>query len=130
MLKRIENRLGTIDIERPAAAKVIKEVVMHHGEVFGITNSKGNRSSFISKFAFDKSSDFIIIKKDRNDNIDIEVNLILYFGVSISEVSESIIRQSRDNLMNCLGIEVSTFTIHIVGMKSRKIIERDIYVRG
>ncbi len=134
MLERIENKWGNIDIERPVVAKIIKEVVIKHKEVFGITNSKGHMSSFLSKFTFDKDADFIKIKKEKDGGIHININLILYFGESISLVTKSIIDESRKELKEILDLEPGSITIHIVGlkigMKSKKVIKRNIEVKG
>lgn len=130
MLERIENKWGNIDIERPVVAKIVKEAVLKNRGVFGITNSKGHRSSFLSKFTFDKDEDFIKIKKEKDGQIDININLILYFGESISLVTKSIIDESRAKLKEILDLEPNSITVHIVGMKSKKVIERNIYVKG
>lgn len=130
MLERIENKSGYIDIERPVAAKIIKEVILKHKGVFGITDAKGHRSSFMSKFTFDKDANFIKIKKDREGIIDIEINLILYFGVPISVVSKSIIKESREKLKELLDLEPDSISVHIVGLKSKKILERNITIKG
>ena len=37
MLVRIEGKRGIVDIERPVAAKIIKEAVLRHKEVFALT---------------------------------------------------------------------------------------------
>ena len=130
MLERVENKTGWIDIERPVVAKIVKESILRHREVFGITNSKGHRSSFLSKFTFDKDKDFIKIKKDKSGIIEIEINLILYFGEPISIVSKSIIAETRKRLKEFLDFEPDAVVLHIVGLKSKKIIERNIVIKG
>jgi len=47
MLERIENKWGRVDIERPVVAKIIKEVILAHKEVYGITDPKGHRSTLL-----------------------------------------------------------------------------------
>lgn len=130
MLERVENKCGYIDIERPVAAKVIKEVILKHKGVYEITDSKGRHSTFLSKFTFDKDANFIKIKKDKEGKIDIEIHLVLHFGVSISEVSKSIIAQIREKLKEHIDLEPDSITIHVVGLKSKKILERNITVKG
>ena len=130
MIDRIENKWGRVDIERPVVAKIIKEVILTHKEVYGITDAKGHRSSFLSKFTFDKDANYIKIKKDKEGIIDIEINLILYFGVSISFVTRSIIDKIRDRLSELLNLEPNSITIHIVGLKSKKVLERDLVIKG
>lgn len=130
MLDRVENKYGRVDIERPAAAKIIKEVILAHKEVYGITDAKGHRSSFLSKFTFDKDANYIKIKKDKEGIIDIEINLILYFGVSISFVTRSIIDKIRDRLSEFLELEPNSITIHVVGLKSKKVLVRDLVIKG
>ncbi len=65
MLERVETEYGVIDIERPAAAKIIKETILRHSEIYGITNANGIISSFSSRFSFDRDKDYIRIKKTR-----------------------------------------------------------------
>ncbi|MDO4482539.1 MAG: Asp23/Gls24 family envelope stress response protein [Bacillota bacterium] len=130
MLERIENKSGFIDIERPVAVKIIKEVILEQKGVFGITDSKGHRSSFLSKFTFDKDANFIKIKKDREGKIDIEMNLILYFGVPISVVTKKIIIGCRERLKELLDLEPDSISVHIAGLKSKKILERNITIKG
>ncbi|MBE6020486.1 MAG: Asp23/Gls24 family envelope stress response protein [Firmicutes bacterium] len=130
MLERIENKWGRVDIERPVVAKIIKEVILAHKEVYGITDAKGHRSSFLSKFTFDKDANYIKIKKDKEGIIDIEINLILYFGVSISLVTRSIIDKIRDRLLEYMDLEPNSITVHIVGLKSKKVLERDLVIKG
>jgi uncharacterized alkaline shock family protein YloU len=134
MLERVETDYGIIDIERPAAAKIIKETILKQDEVYGITNANGIRSTVSSRFAFDRDKDYIRITKDKEDGIFIEVDLILYFGVSISGVTDRLIREIRLDLAEQADIDPAQVTLHIIGLKpsgkGRKIIERDIVVKG
>ena len=134
MLERVETDYGIIDIERPAAAKIIKETILKQDEVYGITNANGIRSTVSSRFAFDRDKDYIRIIKDKEDGIFIEVDLILYFGVSISGVTDRLIREIRMDLAGQADIDPAQVTLHIIGLKpsgtGRKIIERDIVVKG
>ncbi|MBR6503479.1 MAG: Asp23/Gls24 family envelope stress response protein [Firmicutes bacterium] len=134
MLERVETDYGIIDIERPAAAKIIKETILKQDEVYGITNANGIRSTVSSRFAFDRDKDYIRITKDKEDGIFIEVDLILYFGVSISGVTDRLIREIRMDLAGQADIDPAQVTLHIIGLKpsgkGRKIIERDIVVKG
>ena len=134
MLERVETDYGIIDIERPAAAKIIKETILRHEDVYGITNAKGIRSSFSSRFAFDRDKNYIRITKDKEDGIFIEVDLILRFGVSISGTTSQLIREIREDLKVQADIEPALITLHVIGLKpsgrNPKIMERDIVVKG
>ena len=134
MLERVETDYGIIDIERPAAAKIIKETILKHEEIYGITNANGIRSSFSSRFAFDRDKDYIRIIKDKEERIHIEVDMILYFGVSISGITDRLFREIRRDLVEMADIDPAEISLHIIGLKpsgeNRKIIERDIVVRG
>ena len=134
MLERVETPYGVIDIERPAAAKIIKETILKHPEVYGITNANGIRSSVMSRFAFDRDKNYIRITKEKEEGIRIEVDLILQFGSSISGVTERLIREIREELKEQADIEPAEIALRIIGLrssaKSRKILERDILIKG
>ncbi len=134
MLERVETEYGIIDIERPAAAKIIKETLLRHREVYGITNANGIRSSFMSRFAFDRDKDYIRITRDKEEGIKVEVNLILNFGVSLSRVTGELIREIRQDLKEQAEVEPEEVILHIIGLKpsskSGRILERDLTFRG
>ena len=134
MLERVETEYGIIDIERPAAAKIIKETLLRHREVYGITNANGIRSSFMSRFAFDRDKDYIRITRDKEEGIIVEVNLILNFGVSLSRVTGELIREIRQDLKEQAEVEPEEVILHIIGLKpsskSGRILERDLTFRG
>lgn len=133
-MERVETQYGVIDIERPAAAKIIKETILKHSEVYGITNANGIRSSFMSRFAFDRDKNYIRITKDKEEGIRIEVDLILRFGISISGITERLIREIREELKEQADIEPEEIALRVIGLKpsakSRKILERDILIKG
>lgn len=130
MLERIEHRIGLIDIERPVAAKIIKESVIGHREVFALTNAKGQTSSILRKISFDRNADFIMINKDKQGRIEIRLFVILMFGVPISVISEELIKNIRKDLLQYLQMEPELIEIRVVGLKTKKYIaERDIVIR-
>lgn len=131
MLERLENKTGWIDIERPVAAKIVKESVMGHTEVYAITNSKGQTSTLLKKLSFDRNADFIKITKDKEDKIEIELFLLLHFGVPISMMTHRLIETIREDLKHYLELEPESILIHVVGLKTKKsVVERDILVVG
>ena len=130
MLERIENKLGIIDIERPVATKIIKDVVMKHKDVYAITNNKGQTISIWNRWSVDKNKEFIVIRKDKQGRIRIDIYLILYFGVPITSVSQKIIQNVRNKLKEYLELSPESIYIHVAGLKSKNIVERDIVVKG
>ena len=131
MLERVENKTGWVDIERPVAAKIIKESIVRHSEVYAVTNAKGQTSSIFKKISFDRNADFIKISKSKEDKIEIEIYLLLYFGVPISLITRKIIMDIRDNLAKYLSLSPDKIEIHVVGLKTKKsIVERNISVKG
>ena len=131
MLVRLENKTGWIDIERPVIAKIVKESVMGHMEVYAIVNSRGQISPLLKKLSFDRNADFIKITKNKGDKIEIELYLLLYFGVPISFITKKLMEAIRADLKKYMDMDPDTILIHVVGLKTKKsIVERDILAEG
>ena len=129
MLVRIEGKRGIVDIERPVAAKIIKETVLRHKEVFALTNAKGQISLVPKKISFDRNADYIVIRRDKEGKIRIQLYVILFFGLPISQVTRGLISEIRRDLRAYLQLEPEHIQIDVVGLKTKKtMVERRISI--
>ena len=131
MLKRTECKWGNIDIERPAAAKIVREAVDRISEVF-LTDSKGRTVGARQHGPVDRNADFVKITRAGGDSYHIEINVIIRFGVSISSATALVIEAVREDLEKYMDFSPEEIEVHIIGLMARSnaIISRDIRIRG
>lgn len=129
MIYALQTERGKVNIARLVLRKITREVISRFSEVVYIANEKGQSTSLLNMMSENKEVNFIQIKK-AEDKIVIKINVVLKFGVSISNTSKKIIAETKKEIFNLTGIEIDSVIVNIIGLKSKNIVKRDIQIKG
>ena len=129
MLIKNRNNLGSINIDRHIVEKIVKYIIKDYEKNVFLTNSSGQSLKMVQFLSEDRDSHYIEVKRS-GPNITIRVNVILKFGLSIKGIASEIINRVRAEVRNMTNIEVERVTICIRGIKSKKMIKRNICIEG
>lgn len=129
MIYGLETEIGKVNITGLVLRKITKEVISRYSEVAYIANDKGQTSNLLHIISENKEANLIQIKKLEN-KIEIKINIVLKFGVSISNTSSKIIAEIKKEIKDLTEIEVDSVMINIIGLKSKNIVKRDIQIKG
>lgn len=131
MLKRTECKWGNIDIERPVAARIVREAANGISGVV-LTDSKGRTAGERHRVSVDRNADFVKIGGAQGEGYNIGINVIMKFGVSISSAAAQVIEAVRRDLNDFMDFSPEEVEVRVVGLKTRSnaIINRDIRIRG
>ncbi len=132
MIKQETSKYGTVDIERPVAAHIVRRAVMRFRANAIMTDSKLRTVTRGRGEASDKSSDFVKIAKGADDRYSVSVNVVVRFGISISRAANEIIAEIRKDLKAFLDFEPAEVIVNVVGVKSKSkpVIKRNIIIKG
>ncbi len=129
LLYKIQTELGDIAIEKSVVRKIVAECIAEFDGKVILTNHKGQRGSIASKIgAIDENSQIIVTNK--NDEIEIKLNIVIKFGTSISLVTDKIINDIKKSVKEIVGKEDVNITIIVVGIMGKKLTKRNIEVTG
>lgn len=129
MLIRKENEMGSINLDKHVIEKIVKMTTKEFPNIICITNSKGQSMNMMKFIDKDMDSHLVEVKKNQG-NINIKLNVILKFGTSINTVTNKLINKIKKNVYEVTDIQLKTVTICIKGIKSRKLIKRNIIIKG
>ena len=129
MLYKLETEHGSIQIEKAVIRKIVVECVgLFEGKV-RLANSKGQPAGIVSKLGGMDDSNLIVITKSAG-GIDIRMNIVIRFGSSINKVTEQLISDIREKTLQFAGIEVGSVMVVITGMMAKRLVRRNITVKG
>ncbi|MFV0516837.1 MAG: Asp23/Gls24 family envelope stress response protein [Aminipila sp.] len=128
MLYKEKTKEGNIILSKGVIAKIVAEVVSQFkGKVF-ISNYKNKAASFVAKIGMtDDINSMEITMGDKG--LDIKVYIVVKFGTSIGMVTNTLINQIYDKVIEFTAIEPNSIAIVVTGMLSKNIVKRNIEVR-
>lgn len=111
-----ETRLGKIHLSEDYLQKLIGEAVTSCFGVVGMvpTTGKQRLSSLFSKK--EDLNRGIIIRGDA-DNINIELHIIVSYGMNINAIAQSIVHKVHYTISEATGIKVGKVTVKVDGIK-------------
>lgn len=115
---RHENHLGTIDISEEYFSNLIGRAAAACFGVAGMANSNKRqqlRSFFIRKQSFDDQG---VTVRNGLKGLNIELHIIVTFGLNIAEICKSIQNKVRYTVENSTGMKVSEVKVYVDGMKA------------
>lgn len=116
---KIENHLGVIDISHEFFANLIGHAA---SECFGVsgmvvsTASQGLRSVLMGKKK--ELPDKGVKVHNHNGALDIDLHIMVTYGVNISAIVKSIVNKVRYTVEETTGLYVSKVNVFVDGMKS------------
>lgn len=126
-LKR-ETRLGAITISDNVIGRVILGAAAKADGKFFLSSDKGKIIGVASRVGIgDISGNFSITES--GGTYYIEFFGIISFGSSIRNVTETVLASVQKEMQSLFPDNAGVITLHIVGMKSRQIAERNIEVK-
>ena len=109
------NSYGKISVTNDSIALIVAHSAL---DVYGVVDLVTNKFSDSLRELFRKKYKPRGIKiKTINDRINIDLDIILKYGVSINAVAESVRRLVKYNVEQFTGMIVDTVNINVVGVK-------------
>lgn len=115
---KIENYLGTVSISQEFFSALVGNAVTSCFGVAGMAN--GNARQDVRSFFFKKRSfiDKGVLVKMNGKALDVELHIIVTYGLNISAIVKSIVNRVRYTVEDVTGLEVRKVNVYIDAMKS------------
>lgn len=113
---KLETKYGTISLKQYIIAQVVeKSVLESYGVVALSTKSVKNKlMSFIKR---NSSCKGVSVAINDDGTVDLKVHIIVEYGVSIPEVTKSLVERIRYDLSKLLGVQVNNIEVVVEGVK-------------
>lgn len=115
---KLENHMGTITISQEYFSTLIGRTAVSCFGVAGMANSNTRqqlRSFFRKAKSFDDQG--VIVSNSAN-GLNIELHILVTYGLNISEISRSIVNKVRYTVENATGMHVENVRVFVDGMKT------------
>ena len=115
MTIRVENEIGTIDINSDVVATIAGASAI---ECYGLVGmaSRSTTNGIVNLLKRENLSKGVNIKMEE-EGIAIDLYVIIQFGTKISVVAENIIEVVKYNVENQTGLKVLNVNLHIEGVR-------------
>lgn len=112
MDSKIVNEIGTISISEEVILKTAGYAAL---ECYGIVGMAAKRSTdgIVQMLGFDNIGRGVIIHMDGNNCVDVELYIIVEFGISISAVAETLIDTVKYKIEYLTGVHVNTVNVTV-----------------
>lgn len=112
---KIKNEIGTISITDDVIMKVVGYAAM---ECYGIVamTSKRAKNTFAEWFGRENLSKGVRIRP-AGDMLDVDLFIIVEYGISIAEVCNTIVDTVRYKLESMTGVKVRKVNIYVEGIR-------------
>ncbi len=111
-----ETRLGKVNISEAYLSKLIGHEVISCFGVVGMVPSNSKQKIF-NKFSKTEQIDTGIKVIGDADNLEIELHIVVTYGMNISAIAQSITEKVKYVVNEAIGIEVKKVTVKVVGIK-------------
>ena len=107
--------LGTIKVSDNAIANLTGSVVSECYGVVGVTskNIKDGINDLLKKENISKG----IIVKNKKNNLEIDIYIIVSYGVKISEVASEVQKRVKYTVEKTLNVDVDIINVYVEGVK-------------
>ncbi len=116
MAANIKTDIGTIILENSVIANIAGISAMESYGIVGMA-SKSPTEGIFELLKFENLSKGIKVSTE-NNMINIQLHVILEYGVKISTVGENIIERVKFNVENLTGLEVNNIEIIVEGIRT------------
>lgn len=111
-----ETITGTVTISNEYLAKLIGNAVTSCFGVAGMVPN-GNRQKISKIFSKNASPDCGIIVHGNADILDVELHIMVTYGMNINAIAKSIVHKVKYTVKETVGIEVRKVTVMVDGIK-------------
>lgn len=111
-----ETRVGTVSISEAYLSKLIGHEVTSCFGVVGMVAGTGKQKLF-NLFTKEDSVDTGICVKGNTDSIDVELHIVVTYGMNINAIAESITEKVRYVVSEATGITVNKVIVKVDGIK-------------
>ncbi|MDO4912357.1 MAG: Asp23/Gls24 family envelope stress response protein [Lactobacillus sp.] len=116
MAVKIKTKYGLIDVSNNVVATVVGSAATSNYGVVGMASKNAIRDGFdgiLNKANYKKG---VVVKSDADD-VTVDVNIIVGYGLKISEVSRNVQDSVKYNLKSQLGIQTKAVNVIVQGVK-------------
>lgn len=123
-----KTRLGVVTVNDNVIAKIILRAAQKAEGKFFLSSERGRILGVASRVGVgDVIGNFQIEEKD--DKYFLKFSGIIRFGSSIKNVTETVLDSAEEEMKQSFPSRGGEITLHIVGVKSKQVAERDIEVK-
>lgn len=116
MAVTINTKNGTVDIENDVIATIVGASTTEIFGVVGMTSKNAVKDNFKTLLRQENYAKGVVISA--NDNgVDVDIYVIVSFGVKISEVAKNVQERVKFNLENQLGITANSVIVFVQNVK-------------
>ncbi|WP_251546290.1 Asp23/Gls24 family envelope stress response protein [Limosilactobacillus caecicola] len=116
MAVKIKTQSGTIDISNDVISTVVGGAATDNYGVVGMASRNPLKDGFNKILQRDNYSQGVVVRQQDN-GIAVEVNIIVEYGIKISEVSKSVQEKVKYNLETLLGITANDVNVNVQGVR-------------
>ena len=116
MTLEISNDYGKIDISNDVIASVVGGKAVESYGIVGMASRQQVRDGIAEILGHDNYAKGIKVRED-NGIIDVDMYIIVSYGVKISEVSKNIQERVKFNLENQLGLSADMVNVYVQNIK-------------
>ena len=115
---KIQTEHGEVNISSDVIAKIAGLATTECYGVVGMASQKQVKDGISELLGKNNLEKGIVIKENEENAIQVEVHVVIAFGIRISEVANGIQSKVKHDLQEALGVEVSYVDICVDGVKT------------
>lgn len=116
MALEIKNELGSIEIAMDVIANIAGGAVVESYGVVGMASKHQVRDGFAELLGKENYARGVIVENNEGD-IDIDLYIIVGYGIKISEVATNLQSTVKYKLEKTLGLNIKSVNIHVQGVR-------------
>ena len=116
MTLEITNDMGSIDIAIDVIANIAGNAVVESYGVVGMASKHQVRDGFAELLGKENYARGVIIENNEG-NLDVDLYIIVGYGIKISEVAANVQSTVKYNLEKTLGLNINTVNIYVQGVR-------------
>ena len=116
MAVTINTKNGTVDIENDVIATIVGASTTEIFGVVGMTSKNAVKDNFKTLLRQENYAKGVVISAHDN-GVDVDIYVIVSFGVKISEVAKNVQERVKFNLENQLGITANSVNVFVQSVK-------------
>lgn len=116
MTVEIKNEFGSIDIAIDVIANIAGNAVVESYGVVGMASKHQVRDGFAELLGKENYARGVIVENN-DGNLDVDLYIIVGYGIKISEVAQNVQTTVKYKLENTLGLNINTVNIYVQGVR-------------
>ena len=114
MTAKIMNEYGCIEIDKLAIAQVAYRAAM---ESYGLVGLASKTKGIVELLKGENATKGIKVEETEDNAVEIEVSVIMQYGVNISTVANNMIDKIKYTVEKLVGIKVNKIDINVQGIR-------------